>query len=109
MLLDGKVNDLNKSIQRNSSMDLLKIIAIYLVVLTHSATKSKFTFLDGYSAARIEVQMCELGGFADGLFFMISGYFLILSKSTTLIDIKKCLRIIIKSADYSGAAKPPVR
>ena len=67
LLLDGKVNDLNKSIQRNSSMDLLKIIAIYLVVLTHSATKSKFTFLDGYSATRIEVQMCELGGFADGL------------------------------------------
>jgi len=91
LLLDGKANDVNKSIQRNSSMDLLKIFAIYLVVLTHSATKSKFTFLDGYSATRIEVQMCELGGFADGLFYMISGYFLILSKSTTLIDLKKCL------------------
>ena len=55
------------STQRNYSLDLLRIIAIFLVVLTHCATKSQFVFSDGFSSNRLMVQLCSVGGFADGL------------------------------------------
>ena len=66
---------MGSSKQRNYSLDLLRIIAIYFVVLTHCATKSQFKFSAGFSFNQLMVQLCNVGGFADGLFFMLSGYF----------------------------------
>ena len=49
------------STERNYVLDLLRIIAIYFVVLTHCATKSQFAFFDGFSFNRLADQLCMVG------------------------------------------------
>ena len=53
---------MERSEQRNYSLDLLRIMAIYFVILTHCATKSQFVFSDGFSSNRLMVQLCNVGG-----------------------------------------------
>lgn len=89
------------STERNYGLDLLRIIAIYFVVLTHCATKSQFAFPDGFSFNRLAAQLCMVGGFADGLFFMLSGYFLIQCHTELRHIVKKAGRIFAKSFVYS--------
>ena len=52
---------MERSEQRNYSLDLLRIMAIYFVILTHCATKSQFVFSDGFSSNRLMVQLCNVG------------------------------------------------
>lgn len=89
------------STERSYGLDLLRIIAIYFVVLTHCATKSQFAFPNGFSFNRLLVQLCMVGGFADGLFFMLSGYFLIQYHTELRHIIRKTGRIFVKSLVYS--------
>lgn len=87
--------------QRNYSLDLLRIMAIYFVILTHCATKGQFVFSDGFSSNRLIVQLCNVGGLADGLFFMLSGYFLIQCHADMRHIARKTERIFAKSFVYS--------
>ncbi|MBQ4565979.1 MAG: acyltransferase [Oscillospiraceae bacterium] len=62
---------------RNSALELLRIIAMLLIVLSHICAHSGFV-IDGGSVSlnRLLVQWGALGGLGNNLFVLISGYFL---------------------------------
>lgn len=62
---------------RNSSLELLRIIAMLFIVLSHACAHSRFDYsLSGLSWNKLFVQWGALGHIGSGLFMLISGYFL---------------------------------
>ena len=78
---------------RNSSFELLRIIAMFSIVICHFATHGGFHFdSQELSASRFWWYFIEMGGnFGVNVFVLISGYFLIRTNSG-LLDIKRILR-----------------
>ncbi len=79
--------------QRNSSIELLRIISMFLIVLCHFATHGGFNFgAQDLSVTRFWWSAIEMGGnFGVNVFVLISGYFLISDKSR-IFNAKKALK-----------------
>ncbi len=90
-LVSGKTT--NKK-TRNTSFELLRIIAMFSITICHLATHGKFDFdLNTLSLPRFWWYFIELGGnFGVNVFVLISGYFLIFDNSGTF-NIKKILKL----------------
>lgn len=79
--------------QRNSSIELLRIISMVMIVSCHFATHGGFSFdTNVLTIPRLWWNFIEMGGnFGVNVFVLISGYFLIESKSD-VFDFKKILK-----------------
>lgn len=82
--------------RRQSNLELLRIIAMYMIVLghfvlfgimKHGYENSYIVWLDGTTAKKIISSLCILGSLGNGLFFIISGYYLY--KKEHIISLKK--------------------
>lgn len=67
--------------QRQSNMELLRIVSILLIVIFHCVYKSGFSFEPGFSANKLIVKTFWMfGELGVNLFILLSGYFMITSK-----------------------------
>lgn len=85
--------------ERNSSLELLRIICMIFIILHHYAVHSGFTITcDSISFNSVMIKMMSIGGeMACNIFILISGYFLIESK----FSLKRLLKLIIKMCTIS--------
>ncbi|SEP62396.1 Surface polysaccharide O-acyltransferase, integral membrane enzyme [Streptococcus equinus] len=86
--------------QRKSNIELLRIIAMFLIVAHHFSVHGGFKdFNSVVSLNKFWVQLLQLGGkIGVNVFVIISGYFLI---SSTRIRIKKILKFWLQLFFYS--------
>lgn len=85
--------------QRNSNLELLRIISMLLIVMHHYAVHGGFQLLGkNLSLNKIIIQILSGGGqLGVNLFILVSGYFLIDSK----FKINKLLKLIFETLFYS--------
>lgn len=92
-----------KTRERNSSIELLKILAIMLIVISHSVPYGNFNNYDGYIdlnnvSNNINILVLaifrNLGNIGNCIFIICSSYFLLNSKS---VNKKKILKLIVDS------------
>lgn len=85
---------------RKSNIELLRIIAMVMIIAHHIAVHSNFSFpTDSISVNRLWVQFIEMGGkIGVDIFILISGYFLITSNS---IKTSKVLKLWLQLFTYS--------
>lgn len=85
--------------QRNSNLELLRIISMVLIVMHHYAVHGGFQLLEkNLSLNKIIIQILSGGGqLGVNLFILISGYFLIDSK----FKINKFLKLVFETFFYS--------
>lgn len=90
--------------QRNSSIELLRIISMIMIVACHFATHGGFSFNTQFlSAPRLWWNFIEMGGnLGVDVFVLISGYFLVVSKSGGL-NLRKILKFWGQVFIYSVA------
>ena len=83
---------------RNSSLELLRIIAMLFIVLSHYCYFSNVNVM-GLSniVNKTFLQIFLLGNLGTAIFFIISGYFLMNSK----YDIRKILKLLVEVTFYS--------
>lgn len=84
---------------RNSKLEILRIISIIFIVLSHYVVHSGFNVHDlplGINRAILE--FCILGNIGTMLFVLISGYFLINSNK---VKLKKIVHFILQVVFYS--------
>lgn len=88
------------SFHRDSNFELLRIIAMLLIIGHHFSIHSGFVFSDNsISLERAYLQFISMGGkLGINLFILISGYFLINSKS---IKISKIIKLWLTMLTYS--------
>ncbi len=86
--------------ERNSNIELLRIIAMILIVAHHFAIHSGFSFpTTGLPLNKLWIQLIRLGGkIGVDIFVLISGYFLIKAKN---IKISKILKFWLQVFTYS--------
>lgn len=77
--------------KRESNFELLRILAMVMIVISHFAAHGGFDFPNTeISINRLWIQLCEIGGvIGDNLFVLISGYYLIDKKNLNLSRILK--------------------
>lgn len=80
--------------KRNSSFELLRIIATILIIFHHFSVHGKFNYsLTEISINRFWIDFMSLGGKVGvNVFVLISGYFLI-NKETSLFNLKRLLKL----------------
>ena len=84
---------------RNSSLELLRIVAMLMVIATHTNHRGFIFPQDSIIINRIWQQLLGcFGSIANGIFIMLSGYFLIHSPK---LDINRILKLWIKIFFYS--------
>lgn len=99
--------DHDHPIVRNSSLELLRIVAMLMIVAFHFFRHGGFDFPeDSFTVNRIYYQfLLMFGNFGNAVFVLISGYFLILSdrlKPQRLINL--WLRMVFYSAAFYAAS-----
>lgn len=84
--------------ERNSSIEILRIIAMILIVLSHYSSHGGFE-LDTikFGVNRYLLQAVKLGDLGVDIFILISGYFLI----NSVYHFKKVLQLILQVLFYS--------
>ncbi|MBR3949129.1 MAG: acyltransferase [Oscillospiraceae bacterium] len=89
--------------QRSSNIELLRILAMGMIIGHHFAVHSNLAFPGGVSAGRIFVYWLDLGGKVGvDIFVLISGYFLIKSRE---FRVGKLLKLWGQVAFYSLGLK----
>ena len=84
---------------RQSNIELLRILAMFMIVLGHSSFHSEFVFGSSFSVNRIWTQFTACGGnWGLNLFGLITGYFLIKNSNNI---ISKALRFMLQTLTYS--------
>lgn len=69
-----------KTTVRQSNLELLRIVSILIIILSHYAGHSGFDFTgEGFSFNRLFVESFRLGAVGVDIFVLISGYFLVSS------------------------------
>ncbi len=79
-----QVSEFNRQvIPRQSNIELLRIIAMLIIIAHHFAVHSGFEFSnDAVTVNRLWIQFIQIGGKTGvNVFVLISGYFLITSKT----------------------------
>ena len=91
---------LNLTKQRQSNIELLRIVAMLLIVIVHFASYGAFTFpTSAITFNRIWFQLFRsTGKIGANIFVLISGYFLIETKN---IKVKKALKMWLQIFTYS--------
>ncbi|WP_409022129.1 acyltransferase family protein [Dellaglioa sp. P0083] len=85
--LKGKYK-LNK--ERNSNIELLRIISMVMIVAHHLAIHSTWTFDPGFSVNKFTIEvLSSLGKIGVNIYFMITGYYMIQSHKSQTTKIKK--------------------
>lgn len=85
---------LNKKAERNSAIELLRLICIFFIVVTHAVTYVEGAYSVGVSVNKIILAFLRLtGGISDILFVLISGYFLVNSKFSIVRTAKFILEV----------------
>lgn len=85
--------------ERSSSIELLRIIAIFIIIVNHYALYSGFVISDKMELSTIIPQWLHIGGkLGVNIFIFISGYFLCESKKFRLIRLVK---IVLEVFFYS--------
>ena len=79
--------------QRNSSIELLRIVCMFMIVIHHIATHGNYSFeLQCVTATKLWHSFINMGGkIGVDTFIIISGYFLINSKPS--INIRKIFKL----------------
>ncbi len=87
--------------QRQSNIELLRIIAMFMIVAHHIAVHSGFIFSsDSITANRLWIQFIQMGGkIGVNIFVLISGYFGI---TTSSIKGNKVIRLWLQIFTYSA-------
>lgn len=90
--------------QRNSSIELLRIISMVMILSCHFATHGGFSFdTSELSVPRLWWDVLEMGGyFGVDVFVLISGYFLVTSKGS-IFNFKRILKFWGQVFFYSVA------
>lgn len=90
----------NKSNNRQSNIELLRIIAMVLIIAHHFSIHGGFNFAtSNVTINRLWIQFIQLGGkIGVDIFVIISGYFLITAKSN---KISKILKLWVQIFMYS--------
>ena len=88
--------------ERNSSFELLRIIAMIFIIFHHFSVHGGFAFLpNDLSLNRVWIDFISMfGKVGVNLFVLISGYFLI-TKDGPLFDIKRLLKLWLPMILYS--------
>lgn len=90
---------LNKSKERQSNIESLRIIAMFLIVAHHFSRHGGFEFVAGITLNKLWIQFIQIGGkIGVNIFVLISGYFLI---DVTSCKIKKILKLWTQIFTYS--------
>ena len=90
--------------KRNSSIEVLRIIAMLLIVQSHFAVHGYMTAVGGDLASignslnRFLITLITTGNIGNGLFMIITGYYLSLSSS---YNLRRILRVVIQVLTYS--------
>ena len=87
---------------RKSNIELLRILAIVMIIAHHVAVHSGFSFgSDTISLNRFWIQLIQLGGkIGVNIFVLISGYFLVTAKT---IKLNKLMKLWLQLFTYSAA------
>ena len=91
----------NQALIRQSNIELLRIIAMVIIVAHHFAVHGGFDFpIETVAPNRLWIQFLALGGkIGVNIFVLISGYFLIDAKSLKKVKVLKLwLQIFTYSA-----------
>lgn len=87
-----------KESSRNSSVECLRILAMFFIVLSHASVHGGFSSEPSkYIFNNIFLDWCVLGNLGVDIFILISGYFL----SASTFNIKSILRLLIQVWFYS--------
>lgn len=85
--------------KRNSKIEILRIISMILIVMSHYVMHSGFDFHElPFSINKIILEFSVLGNIGTMLFVLISGYFLI---NSNRINLKKVIKYIFQVMFYS--------
>ena len=103
--MEGNANMLQKQDQakiRNSSIELLRIVAMVMIVSCHFATHGGFSFnSSSLSIPQLWWNFIEMGGnLGVNIFVLISGYFLV-TNNTNIFNIKRILKFLGQVIIYS--------
>lgn len=91
-----------KKIERNSSLELLRIICMLLIIAHHYGYHGNYPYLtySNFSVSRVFIQILSLlGKMPCQIFALITGYFLITSKSNNYY--RKIMKIFLTLLFYS--------
>ena len=96
----SKHNLLNIDKRRDSNIEILRIISMFLIIAHHFSVHGGFKFLiSDVSINKFWIQFLQLGGkIGVNIFVLISGYFLI---NTKKVQINKILKLWIQIFMYS--------
>lgn len=87
--------------QRESNMELLRIISILMIIIFHCAFKSGFSFAPGFSVNKLVVKtFWMLGELGVNLFMLISGYFMVNGR----FKWRKLVRLLAEVQFYTWGA-----
>lgn len=95
---------MSNGIARNSNIELLRIVAMFLIVQSHFATHGYMAVVDGdllsidNALNRFWIVATTTGNIGNGLFMLITGYFLSQSHS---FNLRRFLRVVIQVLTYS--------
>lgn len=85
--------------KRNSNLDLLKIIAMLLILISHYSVHNGINnYLLNFGVNRVFLDFCVIGNIGTILFVMITGYFMVERKN---INFKRIFSLIIQVLFYS--------
>lgn len=83
---------------RVASLDILKIVSIFFIVIHHYALWTKWNFPSGFSLDKLTVQTMLIGGkLGVNIFVMITGYFMIHSS----VKLKSIVQIWLETTIIS--------
>ncbi len=95
---NARINDVPKKAGRSSNLELLRILAMIMIIAHHYSVHGGWDIPNQVSYNRIIIQFLSLGGkLGVNCFILITGYFMINSK----FDIKKLLKIMGQVLFYS--------
>lgn len=90
--MEGQLPQVNKA--RNTSIELLRIIAMLMIIFHHFAVHGGFSFADAeVSIPHFWYYFIQMGGkIGVNIFILISGYFLIEKKDAQVFNFKRILK-----------------
>lgn len=94
----GEVNMSSVKNNRESNIELLRIISMFLIIASHFSVQGEFVFDNTLSLNTYYLQILTLGNIGVNIFVLITGYFLISQKE---IKISKILKLLLQLLTYS--------
>ncbi len=97
-----KKNAMSQNQQRNSSIELCRILSMMMIVACHFATHGGFSFPKGeITIPRLWWNLIEMGGnFGVDVFVLISGYFMVSNERLTL-NLFRTIKLVGQILFYS--------